>query len=251
MLKLALIPLVCSIFLLAQNPPSHPVGKLIWDGRLVSYEIVDGLVVVEGDVSIGTAEDVLSTASFARSPEARSLVVPWVHPTLWPNGVIPYEIDPAIPQSQRVQDAIAIWNTRTPVHLTAHTTETTYLRFVRNTTLGACFTNLNVNGGLQMVQVLDTCDTPAIAHEIGHVAGLHHEQQRADRDYYVQLLPQWIEKVRLSELNLLPSSSVDTGAYDFGSLMHYGRYFTLKDPRHATIETIPPGIVIGAASTLS
>ena len=224
---------------------------MIWDGRLVNYEIVDGLVVIEGDLGVGRVEDVLPGDGSARSLEGRSLVVPWVQPTLWPTGVIPYEIDPAIPNPQRIADAVTIWNTKTPVHWIAHTSETTYLRFVRNSSLGACFTNLFMNGGQQMVQVLDSCDTATIAHEMGHVAGLHHEQQRADRDFYVQLQVQWLEKVRLSELNLLPGNSIDVGAYDYGSLMHYGRYFTLKDSRHATIETIPAGMVIGAATTLS
>src|SRR5262249_25252077 len=90
-----------------------------------------------------------------------------------------------------------------------------------------------------------------LAHEIGHVVGLNHEHQRADRDYYVQIFPQYLEKTRDSDLDLEVSGGVNMGPYDFASLMHYGRYFTLRNPKNATMESIPAGLVMGLITTLS
>ena len=75
--------------------------------------------------------------------------------------------------------------------------------------------------------------------------GFAHEHQRADRDYYVQIFGSLLEKVRLSGLNLTPGGSLPFGAYDFGSLMHYGRYHTLKYSTLSTMESIPASLVMG------
>jgi uncharacterized protein (TIGR03437 family) len=235
---------------MAQDSASRIVGKTIWDGQLVDYVVVNGHMVVDGDVDIGPVEDAGATPE-SKPFSPRSLVLPWVHPTLWPAGIVPYIVDSDVPDQQRVTDAVAIWNTNTPVRFIPRTNETTYLHFRRNTVLGACFTTLARGGGEQFVDVLDSCDAATVAHEMGHVVGLHHEQQRADRDYYMQLLVPLIEKIRLSELNLLPGGGMDVGGYDYGSLMEYGRYFTLKYAKRATLETIPAGMVIGSATTLS
>jgi len=147
----------------AQNPPSRVVGKTIWDGQLVEYVVVNGHMVVDGDVDIGPVEEADATPeSKAFSP--RSLVLPWVHPTLWPTGVVPYILDSDVPSQQRVTDAVAIWNTNTPVRCIPRTNESTYLHFRRNTVLGACFTTLARAGGEQFVDVLDSCDAAIVAH---------------------------------------------------------------------------------------
>src|SRR5438477_3917894 len=138
--------------LVGQNPPSRQIGKMIWQGRVVDYVVIDGRAFIDGDMSIDLPEEQERSGRSGLVPE--STVLPWVHPTLWPAGVIPYSIDPDIPNPQRILDGIAEWNTKTPVRLIPRSNEGTYLRFVRNTTLGACFTNLSQAGGQQTVQTL-------------------------------------------------------------------------------------------------
>jgi hypothetical protein len=59
-----------------------------------------------------------------------------------------------------------------------------------------------------------------VQHEILHALGFAHEQQRKDRDEYIELHPECIEPTSLSQY----TSKFDTvpfGAYDFESVMHY------------------------------
>lgn len=77
-------------------------------------------------------------------------------------------------------------------------------------------------GGEQTVNIKNWDDVTAIAHEIGHLFGLHHEHQRPDRDDHivvnddivVEKYKQWfIKKPNLRGL----------GKYDLGSIMHYAQ----------------------------
>lgn len=59
-----------------------------------------------------------------------------------------------------------------------------------------------------------------IAHEIGHMLGLIHEQQRADRDLYISV--QWDNLFNSSRnlFQIIPSDSYGL-SYDYTSVMHY------------------------------
>jgi hypothetical protein len=80
----------------------------------------------------------------------------------------------------------------------------------------------------------DGCDTGAVIHEIGHAAGIFHEQSREDRDEHV--IVHWgnIETgkghnfKKYSESDFLfwgDRDGRDVGPYDFSSIMHYGSDF--------------------------
>ena len=62
-----------------------------------------------------------------------------------------------------------------------------------------------------------------IAHELGHVLGLWHEQSRPDRDKYVQVMEENIRGGETVNFARRSWSEVDTQGldYDFESVMHY------------------------------
>ena len=98
---------------------------------------------------------------------------------------------------------------------------------------------------------MTTPATPApIIHEIGHAVGLWHEQSRADRDRYVTVLYQNIDKRYIYNFEQELTNGADVGSYDTGSIMHYSASGFSRNGQ-ATIETIPPGISIGVAQVLS
>ena len=51
-----LLATVLPLAAIGQNPPSRMVGKMVWQGRVVNYEMVDGRIVVDGDLIVDTAE---------------------------------------------------------------------------------------------------------------------------------------------------------------------------------------------------
>ena len=68
-------------------------------------------------------------------------------------------------------------------------------------------------------------------HEVMHALGFYHEQSRSDRDQYVEIF--W-ENIQAGKENNFAKESHQTSdllgaAYDFSSIMHYGKYSFAKD----------------------
>src|SRR5690606_14570835 len=90
--------------------------------REVQYADVDGLAVFEGDIVLGTVEEVAAQAG----PEGIGITGAHLR---WPNATVPFEVDPAFPHAQRITDAVAHWNANTRIRFIARAGHANFVRF--------------------------------------------------------------------------------------------------------------------------
>lgn len=218
-------------------------------GMPVEHQLVDGYGIWEGDIILGRIEELEEVTKDKLTD--RSAFGVGSSSYLWPGGVVPYTIDPAMPTPTRVTDAIAHWNANLAgvIRLIPRTTESAYVNFVRAPSAGTCSSYIGRTGSVQPVNFGDYCSTGNAIHETGHAIGLYHEHTRTDRNNYVQVITANIDPAYIGNFNIV-SSGRNIGAYDYGSIMHYPAYgFSING--QPTIVTIPAGIAIGQRSGLS
>ncbi|XP_059507839.1 hatching enzyme 1.2-like [Stegostoma tigrinum] len=88
-----------------------------------------------------------------------------------------------------------------------------------------------------------------IQHEVMHALGFHHEHTRNDRDKYIDIIINNIEPGSYGNFKIKPSNNLGA-PYDYGSIMHYGRYVFSKGHGFPTIlpkpnRTVPIGQIRG------
>ena len=109
-----------------------------------------------------------------------------------------------------------------------------------------CYSNVGRVGGAQAISIGAGCERPGIVmHEIFHALGRWHEQSRPDRDDYVSIHLENVEKKyhnNFAKLNFIKTFNIP---YDFLSLMHYPANAFSKNGHPSIVPVVPTQIQLG------
>jgi hypothetical protein len=223
--------------------------------KAVQYTEVDGLAMFEGDIVLGTVEEVEQRTQMLRDVQSGTLqagVMITGANRRWPNCQVPYDIDSNMPDQARVTDAIAHWEANTRFRFVLRTPQNAaqFPDWVTFRSGSGCSSTVGKAGGQQFVNLGSGCTKGNAIHEIGHTIGLWHEQSREDRDSFVTIHWDKIQAGMEHNFDQHISDGDDIGAYDYGSIMHYPRNAFSTDGSD-TITPIDPNAQIGQRTALS
>ena len=220
--------------------------------KTVKYSDIDGEAIFEGDIVLGTVEQMQENYQKIKDAsdvqEALKGIFISGSQFRWTDGVIPYRIDPNLPDAQRVRDAIAHWESRTRIRFVPRTAEADFVTF--RPSLNGCSSSVGRQKNEQFINLGDSCSTGNVIHEIGHTVGLWHEQSREDRKDFITIDVTNILPGKEHNFNQHVNDGDDVGPYDYGSIMHYSAFAFAANTSKPTIIT-PNGEAIGQRDGLS
>ena len=238
---LVLCILTVAVLAVAQTATPTKVRAGIFRGRKVTFQVIDGKMMTEGDIVLEHVDYKLplqtdgGTISYLR----------YRWPLVGTVFQIPYIIDPASGDVTNINNAIGTYNAifNGQIQWVAHTTEANYVDFNLNPldTSGSGYSNIGMSGGEQVIGGSGTCTVSTLLHEMGHATGFWHEQERPDRNAYVTLNLNNMVNTAYSDSTIQFDDLQAITLYDWSSVMHY---FASNFTRNGSpvLESIPPGM---------
>ena len=158
-------------------------------------------------------------------------------PKTWPKGVIPYLVESLLPNQGRIQSALKVFMQSSKIRFIKRTNEANYVVFKKGEV--NCYSSLGMIGGKQFIHLADNCEQKEINHELMHTLGFLHEQNRIDRDEYVDVLWENIKKEHHLQFKKISNNFIDLSEFefDYDSIMLYGSsFFSISSEDYSIIK---------------
>ncbi|MEP6703861.1 MAG: M12 family metallopeptidase [Acidobacteriota bacterium] len=237
--------------------------------------VPDGYSVIDGDILMPTAyvEAVLKRQKLSPNvTEAAYTSNVWRVgvPPFETRGIVPFEFNPnvsaanqsAMISAMAVLENVANVDFRQCPNNVCIFTQTNFVHILDAPSNSSM---VGMIGGEQLITIASWDQPFKIVHELMHCLGFYHEQQRPDRDTFVQINCANVQggcSGTIYNSNFLLLSAVIYGTYDFDSVMHYDKCgFSIDCPPGSTcvctntvmtfLMTPPAGVTVGQRNHLS
>ena len=196
------------------------------EAHFVNVQVVDGQEVVHGDVLI------------PKNTEKVGKKILLAKPRLWRNGYIPYKVDKSLSNYSEIISAINYMNQETNIKFVPYTDQKDYVSVISGK--DNCYSGVGRHGGEQFITLSPNCNEGAIIHELVHTIGFFHEQNRFDRDEFIEIFWGNIEKKFWPQFKKIPKAATLTAdtPFDMKSIMLYPPNFFALNTSFATIGTV-------------
>lgn len=200
-------------------------------------------LVYHGDLLLGDSRDLEKFKTQKTIKQAT--------PQKWPQAKVPFIVDESIPRFPQVMEAIDYLNLNTNISFIPRTDEKNYIHITSGNS--NCYSYAGMIGGRQEIYLTTHCYTREVLHELMHSIGFLHEQNREDRDQYIQILWENILDINHMQFKKLPNTflGVSNRPFDFNSIMMYSSYTFSLGPEEPALLTSDGHLIPNSRDFLS